>query len=229
MPAENCIILFIKYPEKGKVKSRLAEDLDDDIVLLLYQNFVLDLLDTLKKGRHPFTICFYPPDAEGKVAEWLGKDYTYKSQNGKDLGERMKNAFLGSFAEGYSKVLIVGSDIPDITNNIIEEAFSFDHYHAVIGPAYDGGYYLIGFRNNTFLPAIFDAMPWGTENVFEKTMEIFRKNNYNVHLLTKWRDVDKLDDLRGLIERSKNTDFAGSRTVEFIHKNLEIMTMRDLT
>jgi uncharacterized protein len=228
MPAENCIILFIKYPEKGKVKSRLAKDLDDDMVLLLYQNFVLDLLDTIRKGRHPFKIYFYPPDAKGKIAEWLGKDYTYKSQNGRDLGERMKNAFLESFAEGYSKVFIVGSDIPDITYDMLDEAFAFDDYQAVIGPAYDGGYYLIGFRNNTLLPAIFDAMQWGTENVFEKTMEIFRKNNYNVRLLAKRQDVDNLDDLRGLFERNRNTDFACSRTVEFIHKKLEAITVRDL-
>lgn len=201
------------------VKSRLAGDLDGDLAILLYKNFILDLLDTLKKGGHCFRICFYPPDAGEKLSDWLGKGYSYLPQNGKDLGERMKNAFLDAFSEGFFKALIIGSDIPDITNQIINEALESDDNDAVIGPSFDGGYYLIGFKHNTFLPGIFEGIEWGTNTVFEKTMEIFSKNGYKVHLLPEWHDVDRLEDLRALVDGNKNTDFANSTTMAFIRDN----------
>jgi len=219
MVHKKCILVFLKNPERGKVKSRLAGDLDRDLARSLYKNFVLDLLDTLKKGGHSFRICFYPPDAGEKLSDWLGKGYSYLPQNGKDLGERMKNAFLDAFSEGFFKALIIGSDIPDITNQIINEALESDDNDAVIGPSFDGGYYLIGFKHNTFLPGIFEGIEWGTNTVFEKTMEIFAKNRYKVHLLPKWHDVDRLEDLRALVDGNKNTDFANSTTMAFIRDN----------
>jgi glycosyltransferase A (GT-A) superfamily protein (DUF2064 family) len=131
----------------------------------------------------------------------------------------MKNAFLDAFSEGFFKALIIGSDIPDITNQIINEALESDDNDAVIGPSFDGGYYLIGFKHNTFLPGIFEGIEWGTNTVFEKTMEIFAKNRYKVHLLPKWHDVDRLEDLRALVDGNKNTDFANSTTMAFIRDN----------
>lgn len=220
---KKCILLFLKLPERGRVKTRLSEDLNEDAVLSLYKNFVLDLLETLKRGRYVFKICFYPPDSQEKMSSWLGNDYSYMPQKGKDLGERMENAFTESFLEGFLKLVLIGSDIPDLTNKIIEKAFNFDNYNAVIGPSFDGGYYLIGFKNNTFLPEIFEGIQWGTEKVFEKTIEIFKKNNYKVHILPKWQDVDRLDDVRALFERNRNTEFAKSRTMAFILKNLKML------
>ena len=220
MYRKKCILLFVKYPEWGMVKSRLLKDLTEDVVLSLYKNFVLDLLDTLKKGRYRFEICFYPPESKEKMLNWLGKDYVYMPQKGKDLGERMSHAFTEGFSEGFSKVVLIGSDIPDLTYELIDKAFEFDANDAVIGPSFDGGYYLIGFKNNSFLPDIFEGIQWSTGTVFKKTMEILNRKNYRVHILPKWQDIDMLDDVRVLFERNKNTGFADSRTMHFLSANL---------
>jgi rSAM/selenodomain-associated transferase 1 len=212
----------VKFPEAGKVKARLSKDLDENTVCSLYKAFVLDLLDTLKKGTYTFRICFYPPQAKEKAADWLGRDLFYILQAGKDLGERMKNAFVDTFSEGYSEVLLIGSDIPDLACKVIDEAFEgLKSNGAVVGPAFDGGYYLMGFKKDTFLPEIFRGIHWGTDTVFAKTMEIFKSNNYRVHILTKWRDVDRLDDLRALFDRNRNTEFQESRTMIFLTENFK--------
>jgi len=218
----KCILVFVKLPETGKVKARLSKGLDKDTVCSLYKIFVLDLLDTLKKGRYTFRICFYPPDSEEKVADWLGKDLFYMPQVGKDLGERMKNAFINIFSQGYSRVLLIGSDIPDLAGSIMDEAFDgLKNNDAVVGPAFDGGYYLTGFKKDTFLPEIFQGIHWGTDAVFAKTMEIFKRNKYRVHVLTKWWDVDRPDDLRALFDRNRNTEFSRSRTMIFLTGNFK--------
>jgi len=94
---ENCILIFIKSPERGMVKARLSEDIDGDIVVSLYKNFVLDLLETIRKGGHTFRIFFSPPESEEKISKWFGRGSSYIPQKGKDLGERMKNAFSYAF------------------------------------------------------------------------------------------------------------------------------------
>ena len=213
----TCLLLFVKYPDKGKVKSRLSKEFGEDTVLLLYEAFVLDVLETVNKGKYRFTICFHPPSAQEKIASWLGKSYLYMPQNGSDLGEKMKNAFASAFSEGFEKVMLIGSDIPDLPKEIIDEAFASDG-EAVIGPATDGGYYLIGFKRDTFLPHIFEGMQWSTASVFERTMEIFRKHSCKVHILPQWRDVDTPEDLRAFYERNRNTAFVHSRTMGFIKR-----------
>lgn len=213
------LLLFVKYPDKGKVKSRLSQEFGEDTVLLLYEAFVLDVLETVNKGKYRFKICFHPPSAQEKIASWLGKSYFYMPQNGSDLGEKMKNAFALAFSEGFEKVILIGSDIPDLPKEIIDEAFASDG-EAVIGPATDGGYYLIGFKHSTFLPRIFEGMQWSTASVFERTMEIFRKHSYKVHILPQWRDVDTPEDLKAFYERNRNTAFVHSRTMAFIAKNV---------
>jgi uncharacterized protein len=218
---KQCLLVFLKFPERGKVKSRLAKNLDEDIVVSLYRYFVYDLLETLEKSSYCFKICFYPPDAGKKISDWLGKQYSYMPQKGKDLGDRMKNAFQEAFSEGFSKVLLIGSDIPDLTVAIIHEAFETDNYDAVLGPSLDAGYYMIGFKKNTFLPEIFEGIEWGTEKVFTSTMDIFRKNNYKVHILPAWQDIDTLDDLRSLFERNRDTHFRNSQTMAFLNDNLQ--------
>jgi hypothetical protein len=216
----TCLLLFVKYPEKGKVKSRLSKEFGEDTVVLLYEAFALDVLETVNKGKCWFTVCFHPPSAQEKIASWLGKSYQYMPQNGSDLGEKMKNAFAGAFSEGFEKVILIGSDIPDLSKEIIDEAFACNG-DAVIGPAADGGYYLIGFNRDTFLPRIFEGMQWSTASVFERTMEIFRKHSYKVHILPQWRDIDTSEDLRAFHERNKNTAFVHSRTMVFIAGNMK--------
>jgi hypothetical protein len=223
MPDGKCIILFMKSPEKGMVKSRLAKDTDEDTALLLYELFVLDLLKTLKTGGYALKISFFPPDASDTVSAWLGEAYSVMPQEGKDLGERMKNAFQKTFSEGFGRVLLIGSDVPDLTSTLIDEAYTFDHHEAVLGPSPDGGYYLIGFKHDTFTPEIFEGMQWGTDQVFRETMAVFRRKKYRVHVLHPKRDIDRIEDLRDFFEQNQNTGFADSGTMRFIRNNFETL------
>ena len=219
---DSCILFFVKLPEKGSVKTRLAKDLGRNFVLALYENFVFDMLETLAKADLPIILYFHPPESGAAVSRWLGGNYLYVSQNGSDLGERMKNAFKDAFERGFSKAVIIGSDIPDLKISILDMAFNSLHANdMVVGPSVDGGYYLIGFRHNSFLPEVFKGISWGTDTVLKDTLKILREKNYRAHFLPEMRDVDTIEDLKALYERNKDTAFANSRTMKFISNNLQ--------
>jgi rSAM/selenodomain-associated transferase 1 len=218
---KGCILFFVKAPGQTTVKSRLAEAVGGDKARELYRNFVLDILDTLSDvvagGEHDLRVFFYPPEAGPEIREWLGSSYTCLAQQGDDLGERMQNAFLAGFAAGYRRAILIGSDTPDLTNSIIKTGLSCLNTHpAVIGPACDGGYYLIGFQSQAFLPAIFCDMPWSTDEVYTRTREVFRRTHTDVFVLPTWRDIDTIADLRDLRGKSRNNSFACSRTVRYL-------------
>jgi rSAM/selenodomain-associated transferase 1 len=194
---DRCLLFFMKYPERGRVKTRLAASMGDERALELYKRFLLNILSTLNKGTFLFYLCFYPADALENLRKWLGGDYLYMSQQGEDLGERMKNGFMEAFDSGFKRVLLIGSDIPGLPLEFIEEAFaSLKEKDAVIGPSLDGGYYLIGFRDKKFSPQVFKGILWSTERVFEETMKILEREGSTIHTLKPLRDIDTIDDLR---------------------------------
>jgi len=196
---DRCLLFFVKYPEKGKVKSRLAAVIGDDSAVSLYKNLVEKMLSTLKKGTFSLYICFFPKSAQKPIKNWLGRKYGYMPQHGKDLGERMRKGFTDGFAMGYQRVVLIGSDIPGLPINYIEEAFkSLKKMDAVIGPAFDGGYYLIGFNQSTFSPQVFKGIAWGTKNVFAETIEKLKRLRRAVHTLPYQRDIDTAEDLKHL-------------------------------
>jgi rSAM/selenodomain-associated transferase 1 len=196
---DRCLLFFIKYPETGKVKSRLGVVIGDETAAKLYRDFITQMLSTLKTGDFPLYICFYPKNALKALKEWLGSQYHYIPQKGKDLGERMRNAFTEAFEMGHTRVVLIGSDIPDLPLEFIEEAFtSLKKRDVVIGPALDGGYYLIGFKDKTFSAQVFERIAWGTETVFDETMQDLKKLRRKVHTLPFQRDIDTLEDLRNL-------------------------------
>jgi rSAM/selenodomain-associated transferase 1 len=189
----------MKNPERGKVKSRLAAAIGEDLAVSVYKNLVKGMLSTLKAGAFPLYVCFYPKDAQKPLTNWLGARYRYIPQKGKDLGERMKNGFMEAFSMGHKRVVLIGSDIPDLSLELIVEAFtSLKKKDAVIGPALDGGYYLIGFKEEAFSPRVFDGMAWGTDRVFDETMQALKKLRRTVHILPYQRDIDTVEDLRNL-------------------------------
>jgi rSAM/selenodomain-associated transferase 1 len=213
------VILFVKNPSKTQVKSRLAAVLGSAAALFLYECFVQDLLETINQGGWPLIIAFYPSDAEEEMESWLGSGYTCRPQRGEDLGERMKNAFSDAFSQGFRSVLLIGSDIPDLSNRLLGEAFaSLRTNDAVIGPSLDGGYYLIGFKHDASAPDVFEGVAWSTPEVFAQTMHIFRKAGYRVHELPSWGDIDTYDDLKALFSRSAGTPFADSATMRHLRK-----------
>ncbi len=220
MPDKSAILLFIKAPVRGQVKSRLAAVIGDETALELYKNFILDIIDSVKKTGYPFRACYYPPDAGAEVSSWLAGQYHIMPQQGGDLGERMENAFIRCFSEGFERAILIGSDLPDLTPAVLQEAMaSLAENDVVIGPASDGGYYLIGFHKHTLMPRMFQGIPWSTETVFQETMAILQNSALSVHQAPKWNDVDTLEDLRALCKRSKDTEFDKSRTMTYLINN----------
>jgi rSAM/selenodomain-associated transferase 1 len=221
----DCLIIFVKWPEKGTVKTRLSAALGEDAVLELYKCFVEDIVETVKRtGIRPLIACF-PEDAREKIAAWLGDENDYVPQVGADLGTKMSNAFQLVFERGISRAVLIGSDLPDLPAEIISEALSaLKRNHAVIGPAKDGGYYLIGFRHDTFSYRIFDGIPWGTPEVLEQTMSIFAKEGLDIYQLPVWRDIDRSEDVVDLIKQNMDKPFRQSKTMAFL-RNCELFTV----
>jgi len=213
----QCIIVFVKAPLMGRVKTRLSQVLGEETVLDLYKCFVADVIATLNSGRHGIRIFYHPPEEKQKIQEWLGFELPLFPQQGKDLGERMANAFKQSFSNDFKPVLLVGTDCPDLPGSIIDEAFeALSANAAVIGPAFDGGYYLVGFNPDHFFPAIFKNMPWGTEYIFERTMNVFASKRVQVYVLPKWRDIDRCEDLEYFKEKTAKRKSVAKNTVEYL-------------
>ena len=167
--------MFVRFPGQGQVKSRLAKDLGAEAATNLYRCFVQDLSERFSKEAYRLCMAFHPAEKEREMREMLGDEFSYIPQTGEDLGERMKLAFLRCFSEGARSVVLIGSDIPDLPARIVDEAFrALDKCGAVIGPSVDGGYYLIGFKEDTFNGDVFAGLPWGAETVFQETMNILR-------------------------------------------------------
>jgi rSAM/selenodomain-associated transferase 1 len=225
MPDKSAILLFIKAPVRG-VKSRLAAVIGVETALELYKNFILDIIDTVRKTGYPFRICYYPPDAGAEVSSWLAGQYRIMPQQGGDLGARMENAFIRCFSEGFERAILIGSDLPDLTPAVLQEAMaSLAENDVVIGPASDGGYYLIGFHKHTLMPRVFRGIPWSTEMVFQETMAILQNSALSVYQAPTWNDVDTVEDLRALCERSKDTEFDKSRTMTYLSNNEVLVKM----
>jgi len=194
---DRCLLFFIKNPEKGNVKTRLASAMGDEKAVKFYKRFLLEMLSTLNRGTFLFYLCFYPEHSLKDLKRWLGDHYLYTPQYGENLGEKMKNGFVEAFAMSFKRVVLIGSDIPDLPLEFIEEAFtSLNEKDAVIGPSIDGGYYLIGFSDKSFSPQVFEGVPWGQETVFKKTMKLLEREGKTVHTLQPLRDIDTIKDLQ---------------------------------
>ncbi|MGD1152958.1 MAG: TIGR04282 family arsenosugar biosynthesis glycosyltransferase [Syntrophales bacterium] len=214
---DRCLVMFVRFPGQGRVKSRLAKDLGEEAATNLYRCFVEDLLERFSKESYRLRIAFYPAEKEREMKEMLGDGFSYIPQSGEDLGERMKLSFLRCFSEGARSVVLIGSDIPDLPARIVDEAFlALDRNEAVIGPSVDGGYYLLGFTKDTFNGDVFMGLPWGAGTVFQETMKILRRAGVPVHVLPVWWDIDKPEDIAALIENSEHTGFADSKTMLYL-------------
>jgi rSAM/selenodomain-associated transferase 1 len=211
--------MFARFPQKGKVKSRLAAAIGEERTLELYKCFVADLLQTIGKSGYPLVLSFYPPDAGREMKEWLGDGHSYLPQQGDDIGERMRNAFETVFSRGYRSALLIGSDLPDLTAEILDEAFSsLQEHDAVIGPALDGGYYLIGFTKETFVPEVFSDISWSTAEVFQQTMNAFFATGRTTHVLPPWRDMDTIDDVRATFSPEATQSLSESATMRYLRE-----------
>ena len=190
-PTEALLIIFTRNPEPGKVKTRLAKDVGDITAFKIY-NFLLEHTVSVTKNLAVSKEVYY---SEGIAQNdiWETEIFTKKLQQGEGLGERMKNAFEEGFKNGYQNIIIIGSDLYDLQREDLEKAFQLlQEKHAVIGPATDGGYYLLGM--NQLLPEVFENKKWGTSSVLEDTLKNLKGKN--IGLLEARNDVDYYSDIK---------------------------------
>lgn len=194
------LILFLKYPAPGLVKTRIGKVLGVDSTAGLYRSFVADILHKIQAVEADLIVYFDPPDRQSDVRIWLGTKLLLFPQKGNDLGKKMENAFLEQFQMGYQRLVLIGSDIPHISSAILRESLDLlCENQAVIGPAKDGGYYLIGFNSSRFLPQVFQGIAWSTGSVFRESMAVFEKNGITAAELAMMSDIDTLDDFKTVL------------------------------
>ena len=185
------LLIFTRNPELGKCKTRLAKSVGDENALEIYKILLNHTLE-LTRGLNCDKAIYYSV----KIREndiWNEKVYQKFEQKGEDLGERMLNAFNNGFESGYEKIVIVGSDILDLTEEIIYKAFdSLKFNEIVLGPAEDGGYYLLGM--NKLCSTIFLNKEWGTSSVLNDTLTDLK--DHKVKLLEELNDIDTYNDMK---------------------------------
>ncbi len=186
------LIIFIRNPIAAKVKTRLAKTLGDEKALIIYHQL---LAHTHQVTRELSCDKFlYYSDWAEQNDKWENDRFQKKVQRSGDLGERMANAFLELFNEGYEKLLIIGSDCLELNEPVIRDAFdSLDNNEVVIGPSSDGGYYLLGMT--AYFPDLFLNKKWGSPSVLKDTLQDLTTANTRVGKLVTLNDVDEEKDL----------------------------------
>ena len=188
----NALIIFIKNPVLGKVKTRLAGTVGDETALEVYKE-LLNYTQKITLLIDADKFLFYA-DFLQREDEWPNDRFIKHLQKGNDLGERMYTAFEDTFLNKYQKVIIIGSDCLDLSASVIEDAYKFlNESDVVIGPAKDGGYYLLGMKNPH--SCLFKNIAWSTSQVLKQTVSICRSQHLNYSLLPTLTDIDVENDL----------------------------------
>lgn len=185
------LLIFQKNATLGKVKTRLAATIGDQAAYEAYQ-LLVDYTHKITKRSSADKVLFFSNHLEEDLSNY-SNDYRFELQSGKDLGEKMSNAFQQLFKENYDRLIIIGTDCAEITPDLISEAFdTLEESEVVIGPALDGGYYLLGMRS--FIPGLFKGIPWSTNQVATMTKEYLSQNEISFALLPALSDVDIEED-----------------------------------
>lgn len=210
MPSfQKIVILFTRFPIAGKCKTRLIPTLGAERATRIHRQLVSHVLHEIKtfisSTYSTEFIIYYDGSSSLQMKNWLGKTFSYKQQQGDNLGDRMAHALIDSLNNKQHPILI-GSDCPGIDNAILKNSFdALEHNDVVLGPAHDGGYYLIGVNRN-MKPAVckklFECIPWGTDHVLSQTIAQIQKLTLRQHLLPKLHDIDTADDLKHFNYRS---------------------------
>jgi rSAM/selenodomain-associated transferase 1 len=187
--------LFVKQPQDGLVKTRLAANVSGEWATCVAHAFLLDTVERLSGIEAHRILVFAPPPARAFFAQVTKGRFTLIPQTEGDLGKRMAAFIAEQLHDGVDSVVVVGADTPTLPTAFVERAFrELAEADVVIGPAKDGGYYLIGCARR--LPPIFDGIDWGTSRVFSATLKRLAHPDWRVALLPPWYDVDTLDDWR---------------------------------
>jgi rSAM/selenodomain-associated transferase 1 len=190
---KKAIIIFVRNPELGKVKTRLAKDLGEEKALEVYIELLQHTHDVATKVDCDKFV--YYADSINENDLWENDLFQKGLQAGEVLGDRMMLAFIELFQLEYSKLLIIGSDCPELTNFIIDDAFEMlDINDVVVGPSLDGGYYLLGLKK--LIPELFTNKQWSTHTVLADTIKDMVRLQKICFFLPELSDIDTLDDLK---------------------------------
>jgi hypothetical protein len=219
-----CLLFFVKFPEPGKVKTRLAQAIGDEAASQLYICFVKDILDMLQASGLRLLFCYEPQDKLKEFKEIFSDEFFYLPQKGRELGDKLKYCFGKVFSMGFQKAVVIGSDLPDLPLAFIQRSLALlAEVGIVIGPAKDGGYYLLAFDKSKYFAEIFERIPWSSDRVLEVTLKAIACRNQSFRLLDLWQDVDTIGDLRDLYSRNSGKKFQNSRTMKFIKNKIKDM------
>lgn len=187
------VMAFFKAPRPGTVKTRLGKDIGHEQATALYRRMAEAQLARIPDEMH-LEVHYAPRGAKPEMRRWLGRR-SYRAQAGSDLGERMRRSFTNSFRRGYRPVIAIGADCPDLDAECLREAVrSLSQHDVVIGPATDGGYYLIGMRRPA--PRLFIGIAWSTPGVLAETLQRATAERLTVRLLPERIDIDDLTTLQ---------------------------------
>jgi len=190
---KKVILIFVKNPVKGHVKTRLAKSVGDSKALQVYQS-LLQITKNITEELLCNRQVWYSQSVEENDL-WDRNHYFKFEQKGENLGERMKFAFQQAFEDGYQKAVIIGSDCADLSSDIIDEAFdALENNRVVIGPSEDGGYYLLGMAQ--FYPFLFNDKSWSQDSVFEQTHNQLIEKSISHYILPVLNDIDNIKDVR---------------------------------
>lgn len=193
----HLLLIFIKNPEPGKVKTRLAAGVGNEKALSIYKKLLhhtRGIVQALQVKKQLWYSRFVDEEDD-----WPEDAFQKQVQKGEDLGERMKFAFKKGFENRFKEIVIIGGDCAELKAADIEKGFkALEDNDAVIGPAKDGGYYLLGLKQ--FIPELFENKPWGTRKVLEQTIDDCEKYNIQFKLLEKLIDIDTEEDWEELKE-----------------------------
>lgn len=208
------LLVFAKAPEAGRVKTRLARSIGAESSLEVYRAMIRELLgrlDTVARDGFDVEVMWSgSTEIEGSLLTSTFAPYRVARQIGHDLGERLITAISErALLQRTRQIVVIGTDLPDLEGVDVESAFALlDSCEWVIGPATDGGYYLIGCRSASFDASVFDGIHWGESSVLEATTARIRELGVSVALLPERSDIDDIDDLAGYVERHPDGEVA---------------------
>jgi len=210
------LIIFAKEPRPGQVKTRLSPPLSPAAAAQLYHSFLLDILAEMARlPQLRLALAFSPPEAQAVFRGLAPAGADLFPQEGADLGERMARALARGFAAGFGPVMLRGGDLPDLPAAVVSEArevLAAGRAQVVLGPATDGGYYLVGLTAPQ--PRLFQGPVWSSGTVLTDTLRLARQLGLGVHLLPPWPDIDTYADLLAFVNRAGPAPGPGWRSLK---------------
>ena len=204
MQTDSAIIVFVKYPEPGKVKTRLAAKIGNALAADIYSYFVQETFFVMKqvKTAEKF-VAFSPQEREKDFFQFFKSEGTWFPQlKSQSLGDRIHHAMNYVLQQGYRRVVAIGTDSPSLPAEYVAQALEeLKKHDTVVGPSEDGGYYLIGARKAP--KELFQQIDWSTDKVFEQTIARTKEYDLSVQILPAWYDVDDIETLVKLSHQVK--------------------------